>query len=102
MKCSTGPRRALSGARQPRPSPYLRGASLTYNQGQLFSLHYVGAGKYTTLTQKTEGTFDAAGFFKGKCTYSNNNVYEGEIQGGLKHGMGRLMNHQGRASWTVR
>ena len=58
-------------------------------------LHRVLRGKYTTLTQMTEGTFDVAGFFKGKCTYSNNDVYEGEMQGGLKHGMGRLMNHQG-------
>lgn len=76
-------------------SDYAGGASLTYNQGQLFALQKVGVGKYTTLTQMMEGTFDAAGFFKGKCTYSNNDVYEGEMQGGLKHGMGCLMNHQG-------
>ena len=75
-------------------SNYTGSANITYNTGNLFTVTKNGTGEYKSLTQVMEGTFEND-FFRGKCTYSNNDVYDGDMQNGLKHGKGSLLNHKG-------
>jgi len=74
---------------------YTGSALIQYNPSTLFHVTRHGQGAQTSLTMLLQGNFVQDDFVEGKCTYPNNDVYDGQMVRGKKHGLGKLMLHQG-------
>jgi len=74
---------------------YAGNAHIAFSAGTMFNISKHGTGRLTALATMCQGSFVNDDFVEGTCTYSNNDVYDGQMVRGKKHGRGKLTLHQG-------